>query len=65
MKKLFVIAAMIAAFGLRAAAFAATADKPPSPPGQGECEHGNNLKGRTIRSPNTARNARSMATRVA
>ena len=45
MKKLFVIAAMIAAFGLGgAAAFAASADKPPSPPGQGECEHGNSQK---------------------
>jgi hypothetical protein len=42
MKKLFVIAAMIAAFGLGgAAAFAATADKPSSPPGQGQCDHGN------------------------
>src|SRR6478672_5424512 len=45
MKRLVVIAAMIAAFGLGgAAAFAATADKPPSPPGQGECEHGNDQK---------------------
>jgi hypothetical protein len=42
MKKFVVIAAMIAAFGLGgAAAFAATADKPASPPGQGECDHGN------------------------
>jgi hypothetical protein len=42
MKKFMVIAAMIAAFGLgTAAAFAATSDKPPSPPGQPECEHGN------------------------
>ena len=42
MKRVIVIAAMLAAFGLGgAAAFAATADKPPSPPGQGECEHGN------------------------
>jgi hypothetical protein len=45
MKRFVVIAAMIAAFGLGgAAAFAATADKPPSPPGQGECEHGNDQK---------------------
>ena len=45
MKKLMVIAAMMAAFGLgTAAAFAASSDKPPSPPGQDECEHGNNLK---------------------
>jgi hypothetical protein len=45
MKRLIVIAAMIAAFGLGgAAAFAATTDKPPSPPGQGECEHGNSQK---------------------
>jgi len=45
MKRLIVIAAMLAAFGLGgAAAFAATADKPPSPPGRGECEHGNDQK---------------------
>src|SRR5687767_7363819 len=45
MKKLIAIAAMIAAFGLGgAAAFAASTDKPPSPPGQGECEHGNSQK---------------------
>ena len=45
MKKLIVIAAMIAAFGLGgAAAFAASTDKPPSPPGQGECGHGNTEK---------------------
>jgi hypothetical protein len=45
MKRLIAIAAMIAAFGLGgAAAFAATADKPPSPPGQDECEHGNSQK---------------------
>lgn len=45
MKKLIVLAAMIAVFGLGgAAAFAATSDKPPSPPGQDECEHGNSLK---------------------
>ena len=45
MKRFVVIAAMIAAFGLGgAAAFAATADKPPSPPGQGDCEHGNAQK---------------------
>jgi cytoskeletal protein RodZ len=45
MKQLIVIAAMVAAFGLGgAAAFAASTDKPPSPPGQGECEHGNSQK---------------------
>ena len=45
MKKLIAIAAMIAAFGLGgAAAFAAGTDKPPAPPGQGECEHGNSQK---------------------
>ena len=45
MKKLIMLAAMIAVFGLGgAAAFAATSDKPPSPPGQDECEHGNSLK---------------------
>ena len=45
MKKLMVVAAMIAAFGLGgAAAFAASTDKPPSPPGQGECGHGNTGK---------------------
>lgn len=45
MKKLIMLAAMIAVFGLgTAAAFAATSDKPPSPPGQDECEHGNSLK---------------------
>jgi hypothetical protein len=45
MKKLIVIAAMIAAFGLGgAAAFAASTDKPPSPPGQEECGHGNTGK---------------------
>ena len=42
MKKLIVIAAMLAAFGLgTAAAFAATSDKPPTPPGQPDCGHGN------------------------
>ena len=42
MKKLIMIAAMVAAFGLgTAAAYAATSDKPPAPPGQPECEHGN------------------------
>jgi hypothetical protein len=45
MKKLMMIAAMIAVFGLgTAAAFAASSDKPPSPPGQDECEHGNSQK---------------------
>lgn len=45
MKKLMAIAAMIAAFGLGgAAAFAASTDKPPSPPGQDECAHGNSQK---------------------
>ncbi len=45
MKKLLMIAVMIAAFGLgTAAAFAASSDKPPSPPGQDECEHGNTQK---------------------
>src|SRR6185503_3426341 len=45
MKKLVMIAAMIAAFGLgTAAALAASSDKPPLPPGQGECEHGNSQK---------------------
>jgi hypothetical protein len=42
MKKIMVIAAMFAAFGLgTAAAFASSADKPPAPPGQGACDHGN------------------------
>ena len=42
MKKLVLIVAMLMAFGLGgAAAFAATADKPPAPPGQPDCEHGN------------------------
>jgi hypothetical protein len=45
MKRIIMIAAMIAAFGLGgAAAFAGTSDKPPSPPGQAECEHGNSQK---------------------
>jgi hypothetical protein len=45
MKKLIVIAAMLAAFGLGgAAALAASTDQPPSPPGQGECGHGNTGK---------------------
>jgi hypothetical protein len=45
MKRMMAIAAMLAAFGLgTAAAFAASADKPPAPPGQGECMHGNSLK---------------------
>jgi len=45
MKKLLMIAAMTAAFGLgTAAALAASSDKPPLPPGQDECEHGNSLK---------------------
>ena len=45
MKRVVLIAAMIAAFGLgAAAAFAGTSDKPPSPPGQPECEHGNSQK---------------------
>jgi len=45
MKRLVMIAAMIAAFGLgTAAALAASSDKPPLPPGQDECEHGNSLK---------------------
>jgi hypothetical protein len=42
MRKVALIAAMLMAFGFGgAAAFAATADKPPSPPGQPDCEHGN------------------------
>ena len=45
MKKFLVVAAMIAAFGLGgAAAFAASSEKPPSPPGQPNCEHGNATK---------------------
>jgi hypothetical protein len=45
MKKLMILAAMVAAFGIGgAAAFAASAEKPPSPPGQGDCEHGNTQK---------------------
>lgn len=45
MKRAIMIAAMIAAFGLGgAAAFAGTSDKPPSPPGQPDCEHGNSQK---------------------
>ena len=39
------IAGMVVAFGLgSAAAFAATSDKPPAPPGQPNCEHGNDQK---------------------
>ena len=42
MRKVALIAAMLMAFGFGgAAAFAATADKPPTPPGQPNCEHGN------------------------
>jgi hypothetical protein len=45
MKRLIMIAGMVVAFGLgSAAAYAATSDKPPSPPGQPECEHGNGQK---------------------
>ena len=45
MKRLIMIAGMVVAFGLgSAAAFAATSDKPPAPPGQPECEHGNSQK---------------------
>jgi hypothetical protein len=45
MKRLIMIAGMVLAFGLgSAAAFAATSDKPPSPPGQEECGHGNSQK---------------------
>jgi hypothetical protein len=45
MKRFLLIAGMVAAFGLgSAAAYAATSDKPPAPPGQGECEHGNSQK---------------------
>ena len=66
MKKLFVIAAMIAAFGLGgAAAFAATADKPPSPLVRASASMGTiRSRARTIRSPTTARTATSTATRV-
>ena len=42
MRKVALIAAMLMAFGFGgAAAFASTADKPPTPPGQPDCEHGN------------------------
>ena len=42
MKRFLMIAGMVAAFGLGSAgAYAATNDKPPAPPGQGECAHGN------------------------
>src|SRR5262245_1691347 len=42
MRKVALVAAMLMAFGFGgAAAFAATADKPPTPPGQPNCEHGN------------------------
>ena len=45
MKRLIMIAGMVVAFGLgSAAAYAATSDKPPAPPGQPECEHGNGQK---------------------
>ncbi len=45
MKRLIMIAGMVLAFGLgSAAAYAATSDKPPAPPGQPECEHGNSQK---------------------
>jgi hypothetical protein len=45
MKRLIMIAGMVVAFGLgSAAAFAATSDKPPAPPGQPDCEHGNSQK---------------------
>ena len=45
MKRLIMIAGMVVAFGLgSAAAFAATSDKPPAPPGQPNCEHGNSQK---------------------
>ena len=45
MKKLMLIFGMVAAFALGgAAAFAGNSDKPASPPGQGDCEHGNSQK---------------------
>ena len=45
MKKLVLLSAMLAAFALGgAAALAGNLDKPSSPPGQGECEHGNSQK---------------------
>ena len=45
MKKLIMLGAMIAVFGLgTAAALAGTSDRPPSPPGQPDCEHGNSQK---------------------
>jgi hypothetical protein len=45
MKRLMMLGAMIAVFGLgTAAALAGTGDQPPSPPGQPDCEHGNSQK---------------------
>lgn len=45
MKKLVLLSAMVAAFALGgAAALAGNLDKPSSPPGQGDCEHGNSQK---------------------
>ena len=45
MKKLMLIFGMVAAFALGgAAAFAGNSDKPASPPGRGDCEHGNSQK---------------------
>jgi hypothetical protein len=42
MKRLIMLIGMLAAFGLGgAAAYAATSEKPPTPPGQPQCEHGN------------------------
>ena len=45
MKKVIMIAAMLVAFATgTAVAFASTSDEQPSPPGQGECDHGNSQK---------------------
>jgi len=38
------VAALLMVGGVAASAVASSADKPPAPPGQGECEHGNSQK---------------------
>ena len=44
MKKLAILIAVAAVFVLGVGVSVAAADKPPSPPGQGPCEHGNSQK---------------------
>ena len=44
MKKLAILIAVAAVFVLGVGVSVALADKPPSPPGQGPCEHGNSQK---------------------